>query len=281
MNYLIENCTLIDSLDTQCKEKSNIDILIEGGYITKIGNNITTPLADYKIISGEGFCVSRGLFDMHVHLRDPGNLYKEDIVLGTQAAIAGGFTSVACMPNTYPVNDNIVTNKYILDKTKKQGCCKVYTVGAITKGSRGENLNHLNDEFCSSIVALSDDGNSVMDDFLMEGAMRVANYYNIPIISHCEDKNLSKNGVMNEGKISKFLNVPGIPRAAEENMIKRDLKLAKKTGCHLHIAHVSTKGGVELIRRAKKDGVRVTCEATPHHIFLSENLIKRDKNTSY
>ncbi len=259
MNYLIKNCTIINPSDAHNKESAGMDILIEGGRIVRIDRNIPS-IETCRIIDGTELYVSRGLFDMHVHLRDPGYCYKEDIISGTQAAIVGGFTSVVCMPNTYPVNDSIETTKYIINKAEKQGYCNVYPIGAITKGLQGKELSNIAGMIHVSngrrpfigIVAISDDGNPVMDSNLMEEAMETAKNYSIPVISHCEDKNLSKNGVMNEGEISKFLNLPGIPKVAEEKMVERDIKLAKKTGCHLHIAHVSTKRSVELIRRAKR-----------------------------
>lgn len=282
-NILIKNGTVVDPNAFMKEEKK--DIFIENGVVKWIDSNLS-PIGCCDVIYADKMIICHGLIDMHVHLRDPGYEYKEDIVSGTKAAIAGGFTSVACMPNTSPVNDTTNITEYIKDKARKKGYCDVYPIGAITARSEGKALSPLmnmlrtGDLYSSGVVAFSDDGNPVEDYDLMREAMELAKNYGVPIISHCEVKSLSGKGVVNQGKMSKYLGLPGIPNEAEEKMLERDIYLAKKTGCHLHVAHVSTKESVDMIRRAKEDNVKITAEVTPHHIMLTDDFCKYE-DTSF
>lgn len=250
------------------------DILIEKGKISKIGKIQDSRQKGFEIIDAKGKVVVPGLIDMHVHLREPGYEYKETIKTGTEAARVGGFTAVCPMPNTNPVNDSRAVTEFILEKAKAEGSTDVYPIGAISKGLRGEELSEMGELVEAGCRALSDDGKSVMNSELMRRAMEYAKALGIPIISHCEDINLSKGGVMNEGFTSTELGLQGIPNAAEEVAVARDILLAEITGVNLHIAHVSTKGSVRLIREAKERGVRVTAETCPHYFILSEDAVR-------
>jgi dihydroorotase len=231
-------------------------------------------------IDARGKIVVPGLIDMHVHLREPGYEYKETIRTGTQAAAAGGFTSIACMANTDPVNDHGAITEYILKKAREEGCVDVYPIGAITKGLRGEALSEIGEMKEVGIVALSDDGFSVRNSELLRRAMEYAKGFNLTIISHCEDIDLKGDGVINEGLVSTELGLKGIPNVAEEVIVARDILLSRLTGCSLHIAHVSTAGSVDIIRRAKAEGIKVTAEVTPHHLVLTDEACRDfDTNT--
>ncbi len=223
-----------------------------------------------QIIAASGKIVSPGFIDMHVHLREPGFEHKETIRTGCAAAAVGGFTSVVCMPNTKPVNDNASVTEYILLKARTEGIVNVFPVGAITKGQKGETLAEIGEMWEAGCVAVSDDGRPVMNSRVMRYAMEYAKAFGIPIISHAEDLNLSLGGVMNEGFTSSMLGLRGIPSASEEVIVARDITLAELTGVHLHIAHVSTSGSVRLIRDAKRRGANVTAEGTPHHFTLTD-----------
>lgn len=254
------------------------DILIEGGLIKAIDRNLNIDGAE--IIEANGMIVTPGLIDIHVHLREPGYEAKEDIESGSMAAAAGGFTSVACMPNTNPVADNKSVVEFIKEKAKRVGIVNVYPIGAISKGLKGEELSEIGDMKTSGIVGISDDGKPVMASGLMRRAMEYASMFDLPVISHCEDLDMAGDGVINEGLISTILGLRGIPNAAEEIMVARDIRLAELTGGRLHIAHVSTKGSVELIRQAKRRGIKVTAEAAPHHFTLTDEAVRTfDTNT--
>jgi dihydroorotase len=211
---------------------------------------------------------------MHVHLRDPGPEYKEDIVTGTRAAAAGGFTSVACMPNTKPVNDNKTVTAYILDKARREGVVNVFPIGAITQGSKGEAMAEMGELKETGCVAVSDDGHPVANPELMRRALEYARGMGIMVISHAEEKALVGEGVMNEGFTSTELGLKGIPRVAEDIATTRDLMLAEYTGSPIHIAHVSTRGAVRIIREAKARGVKVTCETAPHYFSLTDDAVR-------
>lgn len=251
----------------------NMDILIDGPRIHGLYPAGKSPKAE-KIIDVSGCIVIPGLVDMHTHLRDPGFEYKETIESGTGAALKGGFTTVCCMANTKPVNDNIAVTEYILRKATQEGSCTVYPVGAITKGQKGEELSEMGMLRDAGCVAFSDDGRPVMDSLVMRRALEYSRIFNVPIISHCEDLRLSGNGVMNEGFISTTLGLKGIPSASEEIMIARDIKLCELTGGRLHIAHVSTEGSVRLIRDAKARGLNITAETCPHYFSLTDDLLR-------
>ncbi len=257
---------------------AKMNLLVKDGKIAELTTS-TKVSNDVETIDVKGAIVCPGFIDMHCHLREPGEEYKEDIASGSAAAAAGGFTSICCMPNTNPVNDCAAVNDYILRKANI-AVVKVLPVGAITKGLKGENLADIGDLANSGAVAISDDGQPVINSSLMRRAMEYASSFNLPVISHAEDLTLTGKGVMNESLTSTELGLRGIPAAAEEAMIARDILLARLTGAKLHIAHVSTAGGVEMIREAKKLGLPVTCEVTPHHFTLTEQAVHDyDPNT--
>ncbi len=268
MRLLIKNGRVINPA-TETDEI--LDILVIGGKIKKIGPNLEDVEA--RKIEAKGCWVVPGLIDVHVHLREPGFEYKEDIESGTASAVAGGFTTVCCMPNTKPTTDTPKIVEYILKKTKERGSAHVLPVGAITIGQKGETLAPLQGMIASGACAISEDGRSVLNSKIIKAAMVEANRLNIPVLSHCEDDALAEGGCMNEGKRSKELGLQGIPNDAEDVITARDILLAKSTGAHLHLCHVSTKESVELIRRAKADGIKVTAEVCPHHFALTEDVI--------
>lgn len=245
------------------------DILITDATITKIGDKISAK-AD-KVIDAKGKHVFPGFVDLHVHLRDPGQTYKEDIVSGTRAAAKGGFTSLCAMPNTDPVVDNIATVDYILRRAKDLGSARVYVVGAMTKKSEGLEISEMATMKSGGIVAVSDDGKCVQNAKLMLNCMRYATNFDLPLIVHAEDYNLSGKGQIHSGKMSSKLGLSGISGLAEEVIISRDIMLAENTGSRLHIAHISTARSVELVREAKAMGIKVSCEVTPHHLILTED----------
>nr|WP_276020658.1 dihydroorotase [Acetivibrio straminisolvens] len=245
-----------------------MDILIEDGIITEIGQDIEITNGD--IIYAEGKMVLPGLVDAHCHLRDPGFEYKEDIETGTMSAAMGGFTSIACMPNTDPVCDNEAIVKYIINKAKQDGFVNVYPIGAISKGQKGEELSEIGELKFAGAVAISDDGRPVKSSSLMKRALEYSAMFDIAVISHCEDLDIADGGVMNEGYWSTVMGLKGIPSAAEEIMVARDIILSEYTKVPIHIAHVSTELSVDLIRNAKKRGVKVTCETCPHYFVLTD-----------
>jgi len=251
------------------------NILIEKGTIKSYPEDIKKLEKDsaIKVIEAGGKIVAPGLVDLHVHLREPGYEHKETIRTGCESAAAGGFTSIVCMPNTNPINDNASVTEYIMLKARTEGVVNVYPLGAITKGENGETLAQIGEMYEAGCVGVTDDGMPVMNSKVMRHAMEYVKAFGIPVISHCEDLNLSGNGVMNEGDTSTLLGLSGIPAASEDVMVSRDITLAELTGTHLHICHVSTKGSVRLIRAAKERGVRVTAEAAPHHFTLTDKAV--------
>ncbi len=249
-----------------------LDVLIEDGKIGNVSKSIDA--AGAETIDARGKLVVPGLIDIHVHLRDPGYEYKEDIVTGTRAAAAGGFTSVACMPNTNPVNDNKAVTLYILRKAAEEGCVNVFPIGSITKGLKGESLAEMGELKEAGCLAVSDDGKPVANGELMRRALEYSRPFGLTVISHAEDHSLVGEGVMNEGFVATELGLKGIPWVAEDAAVARDVLLAEFTGARLHVAHVSTRGAVEIVRAAKKRGVRVTCEATPHHFSLTDEAVR-------
>ena len=266
------------------------DLTIDQGKIMKMtpsegdmsgkGLDKRNASGNFTVYDASGKLVVPGMIDMHTHLREPGHEYKETIKSGCEAAAAGGFTSIACMANTNPVNDNQSVTEYILRKAKHEGCVNVFPIGAITKGLNGEVLTEMGDLRGAGAIALSDDGKSVKNNELMRRAMEYTQSFHLPIISHCEDPDLAKNGVMNEGYVSTCLGLKGIPHTAEEVMLARDVMLSELTGCPLHIAHVSTAGSVRIIRDAKSRGVRLTAETAPHYFTLTDEAVRGfDTNT--
>lgn len=270
MNIFIKGGHVIDP-SQNLDEK--LDILVADGKIKEMGKKLTAP-KDAEVIDAKGLLVTPGLIDMHVHLRDPGLEYKEDIVTGTRAAAAGGFTSVACMPNTKPVNDNKAVASYIIAKAKAEGLVNVFPVGAITQGSKGESLAEMGDLKEAGCVAVSDDGKPVSNPELMRRALEYAKGMEIILISHSEDLGLAADGQMNDGFTATELGLKGIPWVAEDAATARDVFLAEFTNSPIHIAHVSTKGAVQIIRDAKARGVKVTCETAPHYFTLTEDAVR-------
>jgi dihydroorotase len=270
MNILIKNGHVIDPAN---KIDGKRDILVSNGKIAKLGKPGSLSADGSPVIDAAGKLIVPGLIDMHVHLREPGFEYKETIATGTAAAKAGGFTSVCCMPNTNPVNDNRSVTEFLLSQAR-DAAARVYPIGAITRGSKGEELAEMGELHAAGCVAVSDDGRPLMNASLMRRAMEYSKIFDTLIISHCEDSTLSNKGVMNEGGISTELGLRGIPRSAEDVMTARDISLAELTGCRLHIAHVSTSGSVHLVREAKKRGVRVTAETCPHYFSLTEEAVR-------
>ncbi|MEW6088359.1 MAG: dihydroorotase [bacterium] len=275
MNLLLKNGRVIDPSQ---KIDAKLDILIEKGKIVEIGHKLDNKTKDIIDLSGKIICP--GFLDIHVHLREPGYEYKETIKTGSYAAAHGGFTSIACMPNTNPVADNQEVIRFITSRAKEEGIVNVFPVGAISKGLKGEELTEMGELFESGVKALSDDGKCIQNADLIRRAFEYAKLFDLNIISHCEDFNLSKDGMINEGFISTKLGLIGIPKAAEEVIVARDIQLAEFTKSKLHIAHISSFYSVELVRNAKKRGVNVTAEVTPHHLVLDESLAEGyDTNT--
>jgi len=274
MRIVIKNGIVIDGFGGE--EKA--DILINYGIIKGIDKDI--DVSDAIVIDAEGKYVLPGFVDMHTHLRQPGFEEKETIRTGTEAAAAGGFTTIACMPNTNPPIDSEVVVEYVKAVAQREGVVKVLPIGAMTKGMKGEEITEMAMLKKAGVVALSDDGFPIMSAGIMKRVMTYGKMYDLLMITHCEDKTLSGEGVMNSGIIATMLGLKGIPREAEEVMLARNIILAKATGAKLHIAHVSTKGSVELIRRAKEEGVSITAEVTPHHLTLTDEAVYNyDTNT--
>ena len=272
MAIWINGGELIDSVKDVLQKR---DILVERGRIKKIvpGGELKEKGPQLKIINASGKIIVPGFIDMHVHLREPGAEYKETIATGGKAGVAGGFTGLACMPNTDPVNDNGSVTEFILRQARGANLLRIYPIAAITKGQKGEILNELGDLCKAGVVGISDDGFPVSNSELMRRAIEYAGYHDLLVISHCEDTNLSANGMMHEGSVSTQIGLRGIPAASEEIMVQREISLARLTGCPVHIAHVSTSGSVELIMRAKEEGVLVTAETAPHYFSLDHNAV--------
>jgi dihydroorotase len=228
---------------------------------------------NYGVLRAAGLTVCPGFIDLHCHLRDPGFEEKETITTGTRAAAKGGFTTVCCMPNTEPPLDNRSVIEYVKEKARTKGAIRVLPIGCITKGRKGEALAEMGELTQAGVIGFSDDGNSVANSRLMRQALDYSRAFNLPIIEHCEDKTLVEGGQMNEGIIATRLGLAGMPAAAEESIVARDISLAELTGAKLHIAHVSSAGSVELIRRAKEKGIKITAEVTPHHLTLTEEVV--------
>ena len=248
------------------------DILIEDGIIKKIGENLVEK--DAEIINVEGKIITPGLIDMHVHLREPGFEYKETIRTGTESALFGGITSLCCMPNTEPPIDNPAVVELVIQKSRKDGFVNVFPIASLTKGGKGEEISDIGMLVKSGAIALSDDGAPVMNAEVMRRAMEYTKQFDIPIITHCEDKNMTIDGVMNEGFNSTLLGLRGMPDVAESIMVFRNIALANYTGAKVHIAHVSCKSSVEIIRWAKSKGMKVTAETAPHYFTLTDDMVR-------
>lgn len=267
MKTLIKNGKVYDSKNGL---DGKYDILIEGNKIFEINKEIKNQ--GYEVIDAEGKIIIPALIDMHTHLREPGFEEKETVKTGCEAAAAGGFSAVAAMPNTKPIADNPAVVEHLKLKSEK-AAVRVYPIGSITQDSKGEVLSEIGTLAKTGVKALSDDGNPVMNSEIMRRAMEYASAFDLPIIDHCEDENLSQDGVMHEGYYSTIFGLKGIPAAAEEIMVARDIVLAEMTGIHLHIAHLSTEGSLNLVKDAKARGVNVTFEVTPHHLLLTDKEV--------
>ena len=276
---LIKGGTVVDPVKDRLEK---LDIVIDKDRIKDLVpcGKISESDQFELIIDAQGMIITPGLVDMHVHLREPGHEYKEDISSGTLAAVAGGFTDIACMPNTDPVNDNASVTKFILEKATAEGFCRVHPIAAITVSQQGKKLTEFGELKKVGAVAVSEDGKSVLNSDLMRRAIEYASYCGLAVISHCEDPFLSDGGVMHEGAVSTLIGLPGIPSASEEIMVARDILLSKLTKCPVHIAHVSTAGSVQLIRMAKEQGIPVTAETAPHYFSLDHTAVMDyDTNT--
>jgi len=268
---LIKNGRLIDpagSIDRQA------DVLIRDGVISEIdGRGMIPETGLDKVFNAEGMIVCPGLIDLHCHLREPGQEDKETIKTGSEAAAKGGFTTVCCMPNTVPPVDNAASVSYVNEVAAREGAIRILPIGCITRNRRGEELSPMYELAEAGVMGFSDDGSPVVNTSVMLRAMQYAGPLGLPIIDHCEDLTLSGSGLMNEGDLANILGLPGIPSAAEEIMVARDILLAKNTGIHIHLAHISTKFSVELVRFAKQHGINITAEVTPHHLTLTEKAV--------
>jgi dihydroorotase len=265
MSIVIRNGRVIDPASNTDRVA---DVLIVEGRIAGVAPDLSCPGAE--ILDASGMIVAPSFIDMHVHLREPGFEHAETIESGSRAAAAGGFTSVCCMPNTKPVNDSPMVTSYIVERGRSQAVVNVFPIGAITKGSAGEELAAIGAMKAAGAVAISDDGLPVMNARVMRRAMEFARSYDLPVIQHCEDLNLSAGGDMHEGAQSVRWGLRGIPAASEDAMVARDLLLAELTGARYHVAHISTRHAVAMVDYARRQGLAVTCEATPHHFALAD-----------
>src|SRR5437762_401346 len=249
------------------------DVLIDGGRIAKVGRDLPVDAGVTVVDVPGGLVICPGFIDMHVHLREPGQEHKETVATGTAAAVAGGFTAVACMPNTNPVNDNAGVTEYILKKAAEAGLAHVYPIGAVSKGQAGEQLAEIAELRQAGCVAVSDDGRPVATALLMRRALEYAGMFDMPVIEHCEDPTLKGDGVAHEGFHASALGLRGIPAAAESIMALRDIALAEATRGAVHIAHMSARQTLDAVRYGKSRGARVTCEVTPHHFVLTDDML--------
>ncbi len=250
---------------------SIMDVMVEDGVIKAVEVNILDR--EGTIIDAAGKIVCPGFIDMHVHLREPGYEYKEDIASGTRAAAVGGFTTVCCMPNTNPVIDSAAVAAFVRERAAKSGIVNVLPVGCISKQLAGQELSEMADLVAAGCVAVTDDGQPVSDSNLMRNALEYAKMFDLPVLSHCEERSLTQEGQMHEGYFSTIYGLKGIPAAAEEIMVARDIVLAELTGGQIHICHASTRGSMELVREAKIRGVNISCEVTPHHLVLTDEIV--------
>ena len=274
MKLLIKNGTVVDPAN---KKEEKADILISNGRIEKVAKSIADK--DAEVIDASNMMVLPGFIDMHVHFREPGFEYKETIESGSRAAAKGGFTTVACMPNTDPAIDNQAMVEFINMKSKQVGLIDVKAIGAITKGRAGLELAPIGELFKAGAVAISDDGCTVMNAEIVRRAMQYCKMFGITLIEHCEDVNLAGDNTVNEGYFGTMLGLKGIPASAEESIVARDIMIAKDTGGRLHLAHLSTAGAVEILKWAKKQGINVTAEVAPHHFSLDDsNLVTYNTN---
>lgn len=269
MRLLVRGGRLVDPA---AGRDGRFDVLVEEGIVAAVAERIDPP-AGCEVVEAGGLVVTPGLVDMHVHLREPGQEYKETIRTGTAAAAAGGFTAVACMANTKPVNDERSVTEFIVAEAARHGFARVHPVGAISKGLSGEELAEMGEMAAAGAVGFSDDGRPVVDTELMRRALLYAQHFGRPILQHAQDLHLSGGGVMHEGEVATRLGLPGIPGLAEEVMVARDLLLLVETGGRYHVSHLSTARCLELVREGKRRGLGVTCEASPHHLLLTDRAV--------
>jgi dihydroorotase len=270
MKLLLKNGRLVDPANGR---DGAFDVLIEDGRIARVDRNL--PVEGAEIMEIEpGWIVAPGLIDIHVHLREPGQEHKETVATGAAAAVAGGFTAVACMPNTDPINDHAGITQFILKKAAEAQLARVYPIGAVSVGSNGEQLAELGEQKAAGCVAFSDDGRPVATALLMRRALEYASMLKVPIVDHCEDPSLKGDGVAHEGYYASALGLRGIPGVAESLMVERDVSLAELTGGHVHVAHMSARQSLRAVRAGKDRGVRVTCEVAPHHFTLTDEALE-------
>lgn len=267
MRLLIANGYVVDPTQNV---NGGRDILIEDGRVVELRKSGGAVPEGAEVFDAPGLIVAPGFIDLHTHLREPGQEYKETVASGAAAAVAGGFTSVCAMPNTDPVNDNPAVTSFIVEQSQSVGLANVFPVGAITKGSKGEELAEMGEMLRAGIVAVTDDGRPVPTPGLMRRALEYARGFDLTVMDHCDDKSLAAGGVMHEGEWSLRLGLRGIPALAEESDAARDCALAELTGARVHLAHVSTRGAIDAVRRAKERGAHVTCEVAPHHFTLTD-----------
>jgi dihydroorotase len=269
MKTMLKGGRVVDPVNGRDGE---FDVLIENGVIARIGRDLPVDAADVFELK-PGWVVSPGLVDIHVHLREPGQEHKETVATGAAAAVTGGFTAVACMPNTEPVNDHAGITEFILKKAAEADLARVYPIGAVSIGSRGEQLAELGEQKAAGCVAFTDDGRPVATALLMRRALEYAGMLGVPIVNHCEDPSLKGDGVAHEGYFAAQLGLRGIPGHAESIMVERDISLAELAGAHVHIAHMSARQSLRAVRAGKERGVRVTCEVAPHHFTLTDESL--------
>ena len=269
MRMLLKNVHLVDPASGR---NGRFDLLVEAGRFSRIGRDL--PADGVPVVElPASLVVTPGLIDMHVHLREPGQEHKETIATGTAAAVAGGFTAVACMPNTEPVNDHSAVTEFIVKRAAEAGLARVYPIGAVSMGSKGEQLTEIGDLRAAGCVALSDDGRPVATAQLMRRAIEYASMFGMPIIDHCEDQSLKGDGVAHEGPVAAMLGLRGMPGAAESVMVERDISVAELAGGRVHIAHMSARQSLRAVRAGKHAGIQVTCEVTPHHFTLTDDML--------
>jgi dihydroorotase len=270
MKLLLKNGRVVDPANGR---DGAFDVLIENGAIARVERNLPADGAEVLEI-GSDWIVTPGLIDAHVHLREPGQEHKETVATGVASAVAGGFTAVACMPNTDPVNDHAGITQFILKKAAEAQLARVYPIGAVSLGSRGEQLAELGEQKAAGCVAFSDDGRPVATALLMRRALEYAGMLHVPIVNHCEDPTLKGDGVAHEGYYASALGLRGIPGVAESLMVERDVSLAELTGGHIHVAHMSARQSLRAVRWGKERGIRVTCEVAPHHFTLTDEALE-------
>jgi len=268
MNLLITGARV---LDPSQELDAILDILIEDGAISRVDRKIK---ANVETLDASGLVATPGFIDLHTHLREPGQEHKETIATGTRAAVAGGYTAVCAMANTVPPNDERAVTEMVVAEAARNGACRVYPIGAVSKGLKGEEMAELAELRAAGCVAVSDDGKPVWNAQLMRRALEYCSMLGMPVVAHEEDANLNEGGVMHEGYYSTLLGMRGIPAASEETLVARDVILARLTNAHVHIAHLSTAGAVDAVRRARAEGVKVTCEVTPHHLALTDEAVQ-------